>query len=309
MTTRLKPIDLNQVQTGTIRRRTYRLSIEHLARMPRPTAPLQEFFRGLPRAGESAGLLDAAEMIAQTALATRPMIWLVDGQMLEYGLSGLLVYLMQRELIQCMLMTGEAAVRDYELAFHGATVEDVAEGLGTGQLGLARETGEGINAIINEGVKRGFSLGECLGRGILERQPRNYQQSILATGAARLISTTVHVSLGADGFQRYPGADGALIGKGSLKDAQILSGFLAALPAGTLVVAAHRDQALTQVFLHALAIARNLNESLRGLNLLRLGPEDAALLQIPQISQQRTVAGPVELTLPMLLGALFCLVE
>lgn len=309
MANRLKPIDFTQVQTGSIRKRTYRLSADMLARMPRPTESLQNFFLGLPRVGESAALLNAAELLAQTALAHGPMLWVVDGRVMELGLSSLLVYLMQRELVQCLVMNGEAAVRDYELAFHGQTVEDVAEGLNDGQLGLTRETGEGINTILNEGVKRGFSLGECIGRGILDRQPRHFAQSLLATGAARLVPTTVHVSLGADGFQRYPGADGAMIGKGSLKDAQNLSSFLASLTPGSLIVCLHHDYALNQVLLHALALARNLNDTLKGLNYLSLGEAEGLPVELPPLGRAMRLNGPLELMLPLLLGALFCLVE
>lgn len=309
MANRLKPFDFSQVQTGSIRKRSYRLSADMLARMPRPTESLQNFYLGLPRLGESAALLNAAELIAQTALAQSPMLWVVDGQVMELGLSSLIVYLMQRELVQCLALNGEAAVRDYELAFHGATVEDVAEGLSDGQLGLTRETGEGINTILNEGVKRGFSLGECIGRGILDRQPRHFAQSLLATGAARLVPTTVHVSLGADGFQRYPGADGAMIGKGSLKDAQNLSSFLATLPPGSLIVTLHRDYSLGQVLLHALALARNLNETLKGINFLSLGAAEPFIAELPPMGRAMRLAGPLELMLPLLLGALFCLVE
>ncbi len=309
MANRLKPLDLSQVQTGTIRKRTYRLNVEMLARMPQPAKPLQEFYLSLPRVGEAGALIDAAELIAQTALAHKPILWMIDGRVIELGLGSLMVYLMQRELVQCLVMNGEAAVRDYELAFHGATVEDLAEGLADGQLGLARETGEGINAILNEGVKRGFSLGECIGRGILDRQPRHFAQSLLATGAARLVPTTVHVSVGADGFQRYPGADGAMIGKGSLKDAQILASFLMSLPPGALLVMAQRDQSLVQVLLHSLSLARNLNDSLRGLNLLILGAEDHRLTGFSPIDRQLHLTSPIELILPLLIGALFCLVE
>ncbi|MEN6627652.1 MAG: hypothetical protein ABFD69_15615 [Candidatus Sumerlaeia bacterium] len=309
MANRLKPIDFTQVQTGSIRKRTYRLSADMLARMPRPTESLQNFFLGLPRVGESAALLGAAELLAQTALAHGPMLWVVDGRVMELGLSSLLVYLMQRELVQCLVMNGEAAVRDYELAFHGQTVEDVAEGLSDGQLGLTRETGEGINTILNEGVKRGFSLGECVGRGILDRQPRHFAQSLLATGAARLVPTTVHVSLGADGFQRYPGADGAMIGKGSLKDAQNLSSFIASLTPGALIVCLHHDYALNQVLLHALALARNLNDTLKGINYLSLGEAEPFPVELPPLGRAMRLNGPLELMLPLLLGALFCLVE
>ena len=306
---RIKPLDLAQIQTDTVRRRKYRLNIEQLGGIPEPSAPLQEFFRGLPRVGRAAQLLAAAELLAGAALAHRPMIWLVDRQVIDAGVSAQLVYLMQRGLVQCLALNGEAAVRDYELAFHGCTDEDPEHGLADGRLGLARETGEGINAIVNEGVKRGFSLGECLGRGVLDRQPRNFRKSLLATGAARLTPTTIHLTLGADGFHRYPGADGALLGKGSLKDAHMLGSYLSGLPAEALVVSTHSDPTLTQVFLNALGLGKNLNEALTMPHLLTLGEGDAGVASLPGGKRALRLEGPLELTMPLLLGALFSLVE
>src|SRR5690554_3569722 len=101
---RLKPLDLAQIQIGSVRRRTYRLNIDQLARAPQPTAPLHEFLRGLPRVGEAAGLLQAAELLAQAALDHRPILWVIDGRMIELGLSTLLVHLMQRDLVHGLLM-------------------------------------------------------------------------------------------------------------------------------------------------------------------------------------------------------------
>jgi hypothetical protein len=310
MVTRLKPLDPGQIQTSTVRRRTYRLKVDHLAGMPRPTEPLQEFYRTLPRVGAASELLEAAQLLARTILEARPVAWLVDGELFRAGLSPQLVYLMRRGLVQCVAVSGEVAVMDYELAFHGATCEEREAGLADGLLGLTRETGEGINSIINEGVKRGFSIGECLGRGILERQPRWFAGSVLATGAARLIPVTVHLCLGADGFQRFPGADGAMLGKGSLKDGMILSSFLAGLPAGALIVGAHRDGALGQVLLHAYALARNLNEAIGGLNALSLGDGAAPeLRELPGVERRLELGGPLGVMMPLLMGALFSLVE
>jgi len=309
MVLRLKPLDLSQIQTASIRRRTYKLTAEQLASVPQPAEPLQNFYRSLPKVGEAAGLLDAAELMAQTVLMTKPVVWIIDQALIDAGLSPLLAFLMRRGLVQCLVMSGGAALRDYELAFNGMTGEDQALGLADGLLGLTRETGEGINAIINEGVKRGFSMGECLGRGILERQPRHFTNSLLATGAARLTPTTVHVTLGADGFHRYPGADGAMLGKGSLKDVQILTSYLTTLPVGALIVAAHADLALNQVFLHAYALARNLQQELAGLNLVRIGAPEPSLLDLPALGQVQQVPGALELTVPLLVGALFSLVE
>lgn len=309
MAIRLKPFDPNQIQTATVRRRAWRLGIDHLAAMPDPAAPLQTFFRNLPKVGDADQLLRVAELTAQTILGERPILWILDAGLMNAGLSPLLIHLVRRGLVQCLVMNGEAAAGDYELAFFGATAEDRPAGLQDGLLGLAREVGEGINAIINEGVKRGFSIGECLGRGILERQPKFFTSSLLATGAARLTTLTVHLCLGADGFHRYPGADGALLGKGSLKDTHILSGFLSTLAPGALIVASHADQTLTQVFLHAYALARNLNGELTGLNLVRLGEPLPALLDLPGLGQSLRLPGPVEIMLPLLMGALFTLVE
>jgi hypothetical protein len=309
MAGRFKTLDLSKVRTGSVRRRSYQVGADSLARMPAPAKPLAEFYLGLPRVGEAAALLRAAELIAQTTLAGRPILWIIDGRLYECGLSSLMVYLIHRELVQGLIMNGQAAVRDYELAFHGATVENVAEGLADGRLGLAREIGEGLNAILNEGVKRGFSLGECLGRGIADRQPRHYTHSVMATAAARAVTMTVHVSIGADGFQRYPGADGALIGKGSLKDAHIAASMLAALPRGALVVALHRDLALGQVFLHSYGLARNLNSSLGGLHMICLGDEKQSPADLTDPGQRLRLDGPLELIMPLLLGALFCLVQ
>lgn len=309
MAMRLKPIDSSKIQTGSLRRRTWRLNSDQLGTMPQPTEPLQHFYRGLPKVGQAAALLEAAGVMAQTALANKPMVWILDGATMAAGLSPLLVYLMRRGLVQALVMNGEAAIRDYELAFHGVAVEDVAQGLTDGLLGLTRETGEGITVIINDGIKHGFSIGECLGRGILERQPRHFMNSLLATGAARLTPTTVHVTLGADGFHRYPGADGAMLGKGSLKDVHILSTFLATLPPGALIVASHSDMSLNQVFLHAYALARNLNEELKGLNLLRLGVPEGFLSELPGLDRVCQTPGPLEIMMPLLMGALFCLVE
>jgi hypothetical protein len=309
MAVRLKPLDISQINTGSVRSREFKLGQGNLASMPDPNESLKQFFHTLPRMGHAARLLDAAEMVAEAALAGRPMIWLIDAVMVDRGLSQLLVQLMRRGLVDCLVMNGEAAAHDYELAFYGVTAEETESGLADGMLGLCREPCEGINGILNEGVKRGFSIGECMGRGILERQPKYFMGSMLATGAARLVPTTVHLGVGSDGFHRYPGADGALLGKGTLKDANLLSSFLLNLSPTALVVTMHENVMLDQVFLQAYSMARNLKSPLRNLNLLNIGKYQSMLERIPIIEKSLSMPQEVELILPLLLGAVFSLVE
>lgn len=309
MNQRLKPIDLTQVQTTSLRKRECRLDIEKLAETPDPGRPLQEFYSTLPRLGAATDLLAAGDVVTQAALNERGVLWMIDESVIDAGLSPLLVRLVQRGLIRTLAMTGTAAVRDYELAVQGVTHEDERAGLEDGLLGLSRETGEGMNAILNEGVRRGFGLGECLGRGILDRQPKYFTRSILAACAARVVPCTIHVSIGSDGFHRHPAADGMMLGKGSLKDLQILAARLGSLNGGGAVVCAHGSALLRDVLHHAYASAKNLGETVEAFSLIRLGEAAPTHEELGVIRRRLAVPGPFELIVPLFAGVLFSLVE
>lgn len=300
------------MQTTTLRKRQCHLQVERLAKPPDPTEPMQEFYRKLPRLGSAAELLLAADALTQTALAERGILWLIDARPIDAGLSAIIVKLIQRGLIKGVAMSGAAAVRDFELAVNGITGEDVASGLRDGLLGMARETGEGMNAIINEGVKRGFGIGECLGRGILDRQPRYFTQSIMAACSARLVPCTVHISIGSDGFHCHPSAEGAMLGKGSLKDIQILGARMEELGGGGTIVSAGTRQTLREAFYSAFAAARNLGGPIENFSLIQFDESPSETENFEELNGLATsyhIPGPIELTVPLFTGALFSMVE
>lgn len=309
MAPRLKPLDSSQIHTGSVRGRTYWLTVEQLAAPPRAGASLQTFLSALPRTGQATELHRAARLIAQTALDEKPIVWLLDVEFVNVGLTPILIHMLRRPLVYSLVLDGRAALADLELAFHGVTHEDRVSGLEDGLLGLARETGEVLNEIINGGARRGFSLGETMGRGILDRQPQFMGDSLLAAAAQSVTPVTIHATLGADGFHRYPGVDGAMLGKAGIKDASILASLLSELPTGSLIVATHRNPVLTEVVIHAYALARNQAPELGALNLLRLGEADQTLTDLPDLQQEVRLRGPLELTVPLLVGEIFSLVE
>ncbi len=59
---------------------------------------------------------------------------------------------------------GAGVIHDWELAFQGATSEDVRENVLRGEFGLWSETGFYINAAIVVGAYRGWGYGESVGR-------------------------------------------------------------------------------------------------------------------------------------------------
>ncbi len=309
MAFRYKAFNLSQVQTTSLRKRKCRLHVEMLAEPPDPHKTLQDFLRSLPRAPRVNELVNAADALIQAALAEKDIVWMIDADFIEAGLSNILIRLIDRGFIKSLAMTGAAAVRDYELAFYGMTAEEIRPGLEDGLFGMARETGEGMNEIITEGVKRGFSLGECLGRGILDRQPKNFKRSILAACVARMVTPTIHISMGADGFQCNPMADGAMLGKGSLKDMQILGSRLEGLNEGGMLVAAHGNPTLHALFTQCLALSRNLGGVIANFTTVRFGDGPLDFSEIPGITASYQIPGPLEFTLPLFGGALFSMVE
>lgn len=309
MNSRMKSTDFSKVQTTSLRKRPCNLRVGDLAQIPDPNAPLQEFYTSLPRLGASAEMLAAAEALTQSALSEKSILWLVDEAVVEAGLSPILVRMVQTGLIRGIVMTGTAALRDYELAVHGAAHEDEKAGLRDGLLGLSRETGEGMNGIINDGVKRGFGLGECLGRGILDRQPKYYTRSIMAACAARVVPCMVVVSVGVDGFHRHPMADGAMLGKGSLKDLQILASRIPSLHRGGTLVSVSSTPSLRDVFYHAYASAKNLGEAVEDFAVIRFGDAAPSFEDVPGLRAEYHLSGPLELIVPLFTGVIFSQIE
>jgi hypothetical protein len=296
-------------QLPSLRKRACRLQAQMLAASPDPAAPLQEFIEGLPRLGASARMLQAAQALTESALAGRGILWLIDESTLDAGLAPAIVPIVQRGLARTVAMTGAAATRDYEMATLGRAGEDVAKGVRDGLLGLNRETGETMNAIINEGVRRGFGLGDCMARGVWDRKPSFCRHSILAACARRGVPVAVLVDIGADGFHRHPNADGAVLGKGSLKDMHLLAGRMKELHDGGSVVALHSGAALEASFVHALAHGRGEGEPIEGFTIARFGAARASEIDLPGVKEVFDLTGPIEVMLPLFVATAFSMVE
>ena len=71
------------------------------------------------------------------------------------------------------------------------------------------------------------------------------------------VPATVHVAVGTDIVHMHPSADGAAIGRGSLRDFRILAAMVAELEGG-LYINLGSAVVLPEVFLKALSLARNL---------------------------------------------------
>jgi len=255
-------IDRSQVTTVPARRRRSKVRARDEARPWRVGGSLAEFVDGLPDILAGADLRAAVDAWSRAWGGGRTVLFGFGAHLVKVGLSPVVVDLMERGAVTALAMNGAGCVHDLELAMMGRTSEDVGPELDEGRFGMARETAERLNAAIARGARDGLGMGEAVGREIMEGDYPHRDRSVLAAAAARGLPVTVHVAVGADIHHMHPGADGAALGATSFRDFETLAGVVATLERGVFFNVGSAV-ILPEVFLKALALARNLGHRAR----------------------------------------------
>jgi len=155
-------------------------------------------------------------------------------------------------------------IHDFELAWAGRTSEDVGAGLSDGSFGMAEETGAFLSEVAKRAAREGRGLGEVAGQEIVEARLEFRELSVLAAAHEAGVPATVHVAIGTDIIHMHPKADGAAIGKATLRDFHRLTAVVATLTRG-VVLNLGSAVILPEVFVKALNLARNLGRQVRRL--------------------------------------------
>jgi hypothetical protein len=164
---------------------------------------------------------------------------------------------MQRGILTSIALNGAGIIHDAEIAMVGRTSEEVAEVLGAGAFGAAKETGEILNKAINEGARKNIGMGQAVGEALLEHDFPHNDQSLLAQARKLGVPVTVHVAVGTDIIHIHPDADGAAIGQTSHFDFKVFSRLVSELEGGTYLNFGSAV-IMPEVFLKSLTVARNL---------------------------------------------------
>jgi hypothetical protein len=258
-------LSLEGIRTYPLASRKSKVSLRDFARPHRRGARVAQFVDSLPRilAGETLRAL--AHDVSRARRRGKPILWGLGAHVLKVGLSPVLTDLMERGFVTAIAMNGAGIVHDFELAVAGHTSEDVAEGLGKGAFGMARETGTEINRAIVEGDRDGLGLGAALGRYLVGRRPRHLPVSLLAAAWRLGLPATVHVAIGTDIVHMHPACDPAALGRSTHRDFRIFAAQVARLGGGGAYLNVGSAVLLPEVFLKAVTLARNLGHPLRDL--------------------------------------------
>lgn len=261
--------DLSRVRTYPLASRPSKVGIPQFARPHVRGSGLDGFLSSLPDILGAADLRAVVAAILEARRANRAIIWGIGAHVIKTGLAPILVDLMERGFVSAVATNGAGVIHDFEVALCGSTSEDVESTLGPGTFGMAEETGTQLNQAITEGVAKGLGIGQAVGAFLNARQPPHAHASVLASAARLNIPVTVHVAVGTDIIHMHPAASGSAIGEGSLRDFRYFVSSVASLERGVYLNCGSAVL-LPEVFLKAVALARNDGRSLDGLTTVNL---------------------------------------
>ena len=280
--------DLSGVRTYPLASRPSKARAADFARPYAPGAGLGAWLDGLPRILAAADFTAVVEAMVGARAAGAGLVWGLGAHVIKTGLSPVLIDLMERGFVSAIATNGAGLIHDFELALSGATSEEVDESLGPGRFGMAEETGRQLNEVIAAGVGAGLGIGQAVGGYLRDLAPPHAHLSLAAAAARLGIPLTVHVAVGTDVIHMHPAASGAALGEGSLRDFRYFVSNVARL-AGGVYLNCGSAVILPEVFLKAVALARNRGLALDGLTTVNL---DFVRLYRPQTNVvTRPVAG------------------
>ena len=261
--------DLSGVRTYPLASRASKVTLADFAHPHHAGDGIQGFVSRLPRLLAGADFRAVIEAVLAANRGSRPIIWGIGAHVIKTGLTPILIDLMRRGLVSALATNGAGLIHDFEIALAGSTSEDVEASLGPGKFGMAHETGTELNRAIIDGVGRGLGLGQSVGAYLVERKPPHLDHSLVGIAAALGVPVTVHVAVGTDIIHMHAEASGAAIGEGSLRDFRFFASAVAALSGGVYLNCGSAV-VLPEVFLKAVALARNAGRSLDGLTTVNI---------------------------------------
>ncbi|MGA6926134.1 MAG: hypothetical protein WBY88_10670 [Desulfosarcina sp.] len=252
-------IDLSGIRTyrASVRPSTVTTAVE--GRPLKAGLSVAAFLDGLPGILKADDLKAVARAVVDARRLGKPVVVMLGGHVIKTGCAPVLAGLAADGFITHLASNGAAAIHDTELARFGHTSEDVAAQLNDGSFGMAADTA----LLVNDAAKRAAGgregFGEAVGALLLEEQAPFVQRALIARARRLKIPYTLHVAVGTDIVHQHPTASGAAIGEASLRDFRIFAATVSRLGGGGVVLNLGSAVIMPEVFLKALAIARNLD--------------------------------------------------
>ncbi|NOR15475.1 MAG: hypothetical protein GQ544_07210 [Candidatus Aminicenantes bacterium] len=259
-----KPLYPDNLKTYSLKKRSSKVSAVDFARVFPPEGAIAEFIDCLPNILAGLDFKDLLRYYRDAREKQKARIWGMGAHVIKVGLNPLLIDLLKEGWITGIALNGAGIIHDFELAFVGMTSEDVGIQIKGGEFGMARETGEFLNAAVQAAADDNIGLGESVGRALAGSDLPHKELSLLAAAYDLNIPVTVHVAIGTDTIHFHPDCDGRALGQASLRDFYLFSAMIRGLDDGGVYLNVGSAVVLPEVFLKAVSYVRNLGLPLGG---------------------------------------------
>lgn len=259
------PLTFGAVHTYPIASRKSKVNVREFAKAPGSAGSFTKFLDSLPKILAADDLRQLLRAIHQAKKQRAAIVWGIGGHVIKVGLGPVLIDLMNRGFVSAIAMNGAALIHDFEIALSGNTSEDVEAGLGSGQFGMAAETGSYINEFSKLAARLHIGYGEAAGQflssGVLS--VKHAASSVLVSAYQHRIPVTVHLAIGTDIPHVHPAADGPALGTAALLDFRLFCALVKRMHPGGVYLNWGSAVLLPEVFLKAVSVVRNLGVSLQ----------------------------------------------
>lgn len=261
----IAPLALGGVRTYPLSSRKSKVSVRDFARPVSANASLTKLLDSLPDILAAEDLRNLLASVHTAKKRRKAILWGIGGHVIKTGLGPLLADLMRRGFVSGIAMNGAALIHDFEIALSGNTSEDVAAGLGSGEFGMARETGEFLNDVAVAASRTRIGYGEAAGQFLAARHlnPAFSSASVLFNAYKLRVPVTVHLAIGTDIPHMHPAADGAALGAATHYDFRLFCSLVKEMHPGGVYLNWGSAVLLPEVFLKAVSVVRNLGVALR----------------------------------------------
>ncbi len=312
----IKPLDFDRISTYPLESRKSKVNVSMFGKTMDGSENIPGFISKLPQILAGEKLRNLIRAILYARASDKPVIWGLGGHVIKVGLGPVLVDLMESGFVTGIAMNGSAAIHDFEVALRGTTSEEVEEQIGEGRFGMARETGEYMNAAIVAAAEGGIGMGEGLGRFIVDGGEQGTHffhraASVLAEAYSRNLPVTVHAAIGTDIIHAHPAASGKALGEATHRDFRLFCTMTRALDNGGVYLNVGSAVVLPEVFLKAVSVVRNLGHRLEEFTTANLDfiqhyrPTQNVLKRPTQNSGQAiALTGHHEIMVPLIAAAL-----
>lgn len=251
--------DFSKLKLRSISERASLVDLDRMASLERyaQSGSLLDLF---PDSLKARDLRDLIAALSRARAKKARILWGIGAHPIKVGLAPILIKMIEEGYIGAIALNGATALHDLEIAYHGATSEDVAAEIESGRFGMARESSAHYNSALIR--HRAIGAGAALGRYINEEKFKWRALSILAAADRLKVPATIHIALGTDVAHLCEEADGATLGEATFHDFKKLTPIVSEVETGEgIYLNLGSAVILPEIFLKALSAARNLRRA------------------------------------------------